>query len=175
MRSLSTDRYDQTTIALHWATVVLIVVLWAIGQTADLIPRGPLRDTVWSTHVTLGFLTGFVLLTRVAWRAHFGRVLPPADSGILYVLAKATHYMLYVILALVVVAGIIDASYRGFNLFGVWKVPQFGSGDAATRRAINEWHELSANLLIAVAALHALAALAHHYLWRDHVLDRMRP
>jgi hypothetical protein len=55
--------------------------------------------------------------------------------------------------------------------FGLWSVPQFGSGDAATRCSINGWHELAANALIVVATVHALAALGHHYGWRDHLLD----
>ncbi len=173
--SSAVARYDPTTIWLHWVTVGLIVALWVIGQTGDWFPRGQLRNGIWSIHVTLGFATILVLLTRIAWRAEFGRVLPPADRGLLYLIAKLTHYALYVLLGLVVLAGIIDASYRGFNVFGVWSVPQFGGGDAETRHSINEWHELAANVLMVVAAVHGLAALGHHYVWRDHLLDRMRP
>ncbi len=92
---LNFAQYDPTTIWLHWTTVGLIAILWLIGQTADLVPRGPIRTGLWSVHVVLGFATAFVLLTRVAWRAHFGRELPPADTGLLYVIAKATHYALY--------------------------------------------------------------------------------
>ncbi len=168
-------RYDRTTIWLHWMTVGLIVVMWAIGQTADLVPRGPARTGLWSVHVLLGLTTGLVLLTRVAWRAHFGRVLPPADTGILYAIARATHYALYILLGAVVLLGIVDALYRGFNLFGVWSLPQFGTGDAATRRSINEWHELAANLTVLGAGLHAAAALLHQYVWRDRLLERMKP
>jgi cytochrome b561 len=83
------ERYDPTTIWLHWAMVVLIVILWVIGMTADWLPRGTLRTGAWSVHVVLGFATGFVLLTRIAWRAQFGRVLPPADTGILHAIAVA--------------------------------------------------------------------------------------
>jgi len=169
------ERYDPPTVWLHWATVGLVVVLWVIGLTADLLPRGPFRTGAWSIHVVLGLLTAFVLVTRIAWRAKFGRVLPPADTGVLYLIAKATHYILYILLAVVIVIGIINASYRGFNLFGIWSVPQFGSGDKAMRHSINEWHEIAANVLVAVAVLHGLAALVHHYVWRDRLLDRMRP
>jgi cytochrome b561 len=169
------QRYDPTTVWLHWVTFAFVVALWVIGQTGDLVPRGPLRTGVWSTHVVLGFLVAFILVTRVAWRARFGRGLPPADSGALNMIARLTHYALYILIGLVVVTGMVDASYRGFNLFGVWSVPQFGSGDAAIRHSINEWHELAANVLMLVAAVHALAALGHHYLWRDRLLDRMRP
>jgi len=172
-KPITLTRYDPTTIWLHWITVGLIVGLWVIGQTGDWFPRGSLRTGIWSMHVTLGFATAFVLLTRIAWRAHFGRVLPPADTGLLYIVAKVTHYTLYVLLGLVVLVGIINASYRGFNVFGVWSVPQFGSGDTTTRHSINEWHELAANALMLVAAVHGLAALGHHYVWRDRLLDRM--
>lgn len=172
---IAAQRYDTTTIWLHWTTVGLVVVLWIIGQIADLLPRGPFRTGIWSIHVLLGFLTAFALLTRIAWRARFGRVLPPADTGVLYVVAKATHYTLYAILGVVVVLGIIDASYRGFNLFGVWSVPQFGTGDRTIRHTINERHELAANILMVVAAVHGLAALAHQYVWHDRLLYRMRP
>ncbi len=79
------------------------------------------------------------------------------------IIAKLTHYTLYLLLGVVVVIGIIDASYRGINVFGVWSVPQFGSGDPATRHNINEWHELAANVLMLVGAVHALTALGHHY------------
>ena len=37
------------------------------------------------------------------------------------------------------------------------------------------WHSLPANLLMALALIHATAALVHHYLWRDAVLRRMLP
>jgi cytochrome b561 len=174
-RNSDAGRYDPTTIWLHWTTVGLIVVLWAIGQTADLLPDGSLRAGVWSIHVALGLVTALVLLTRIAWRTHFGRILPPADTGVLYVVAKVTHYVLYVLLAAVVALGIVDASYRGFNLFGIWSVPKFGTGDAAIRHSINEWHGLAANLMILIAFIHAMAALVHQYVWRDHLINRMAP
>lgn len=167
-------RYDPVTVSLHWITVGLIVALWGLGMTADSFPRGPLRSAAWSTHVVLGFAIAFVLLTRIAWRAQYGRVLPPADSGIMHMIASMTHYTLYVLLAAVTVTGLANASYRGFNVFDMWKMPQFGAGVAATRRSINEWHELAANLLLIVAGIHATAALFHHYVWRDRLLDRMR-
>jgi cytochrome b561 len=73
----------------------------------------------------------------------------------------------------IVVTGIVNASYRGVNVFGLWSVPQFGTGDVATRRSINEWHELTANLTVLVGLLHGAAALVHQYVWRDRLLNRM--
>ncbi|HVI27406.1 cytochrome b [Hansschlegelia sp.] len=166
--------YDRTTIWLHWLTVGLVAVLWGMGQTTDLLPRGPFRAGVWATHVVLGAGLALVLVARLVWRARFGRELPPADAGVLHFAAKATHYVLYGLLAAAVVSGAVNASYRGFNLFDLWSVPQFGTGDVDTRHEINGWHELAANLLALVVVFHAGAALLHHYLWKDHLLDRMR-
>ena len=168
-------RYDATTIWLHWMTVGLIVVLWLIGQTADWVPKGPLRSGVWSLHYLLGIAAGMLLAARIVWRSRFGRVLPPADTGFLFVIAKLTHNFLLLLLAVVVALGVVNALYRGVNLFGLWSLPPIGAGAVITRESVGEWHELSANLIMVTAVFHALAALMHQYVWRDHLLERMAP
>ena len=40
------QRCNSTTIALHWATAALVILLWGIGQVADLVPKGPLRTDI---------------------------------------------------------------------------------------------------------------------------------
>ncbi|MGO4571401.1 cytochrome b [Microvirga sp. 2TAF3] len=165
------DRYDRATIALHWITAGLVAFLWIFGQTADLFPRGPLRTGVWSLHVTLGFALALVLIVRILWRAGPGRGLPPAENGVLHLVAKVTHYLLYVLLATAIGLGIANAFVRGYNLFGLWSLPQIG--DPSLRRPLTGWHGLAANAIMIVALIHAGAALAHHYLWKDGVLRRM--
>jgi cytochrome b561 len=164
-------KYDNTTIALHWSTAVLVVVLWIIGQTADWTPRGAIRTDYWSIHVMLGFALSIILAWRILWRVWGGRRLPPSDSGVLLVLSKSTHYALYVLLVIVVGLGIVNAFVRGYNLFDLLHFPQFG--DTASRRPITHWHGLAANVLLGLALLHALAALTHHYVLQDGVLRRM--
>jgi cytochrome b561 len=31
--------YDRRTVRLHWATAILVTVLWVIGQVIDLFPK----------------------------------------------------------------------------------------------------------------------------------------
>jgi cytochrome b561 len=163
--------YDRTTIYLHWATAGLVVILWIIGQTADWFPDGPFNTDYWSIHVVLGFGLAVVVAWRIVWRAFKGRRLPAADAGALRVLAKATHYGLYLLLLTVIVLGITNAFVRGYNLFDLASLPQIG--DRALRKPITHWHGLAANVLLALAVLHAAAALFHHYFIRDTVLGRM--
>jgi cytochrome b561 len=165
--------YDRTTISLHWITTGLVVVLWIIGQTADWFPDGPLNTDYWSIHVVFGFALAIVIAGRIIWRNSGGRRLPAADTGVLHVVATATHYGLYLLLLAVVALGIINAFVRGYNLFDLVSLPQVG--DRAMRKPITHWHGFAANLLLGLAGLHAAAALFHQYIIRDSVLARMLP
>jgi cytochrome b561 len=169
------QRYDSTTIWLHWLTVALVTILWILGQVTNWLPRGPFRLGVWSTHVVLGLTLAVVLATRIMWRTGFGSALPPADASVLQWLAKGTHYALYLLLLAVVILGMANASYMGFDLYGVLTLPRFGNGDPATERSIDTLHEWAANLLVLIVFFHAAAAFGHQYIWRDRVLQRMRP
>jgi cytochrome b561 len=40
---------------------------------------------------------------------------------------------------------------------------------------LKEWHETLANVGYVVIGLHAMAALMHHYFWKDNTLLRMMP
>jgi cytochrome b561 len=169
-------RYDFATIALHWLTAALVVLLWCIGQGVGFLPhRSPLRATAWSLHILLGVTLAMVLLARIAWRSGPGARLPAAGSGWLGRLATATHYGLYALLVATVVLGVINAWVRGSTVFGLFTFPHAVPGEAALRHTIFELHADLADLTVIVAGLHAAAALAHHYVLRDSVLRRMLP
>ena len=73
--------------------------------------------------------------------------------------------------AAVIGLGIVNAVVRGFSIFGLVSLPQFG--DPEWRRPLTEVHGLAANLLLGLAVFHAAAALVHKYVWRDGLLGRM--
>jgi cytochrome b561 len=166
-------RYDTKTIVLHWATAVIVPVLWIIGETDDFVPRGPLHRAYWSTHFLLGFILAAILLARIFWRSTGGKRLPAATGGVLHIVSQATHYLLYALLITVVALGIVNAFDRGVSIFGLLHLPQLGDPD--WREGLSDLHGLAANALLAVAVFHAVAALAHHYLLRGRVLSRMLP
>ncbi len=171
MANETLSHYDQTTIRLHWATAILVVTLWIIGQTASWLPRGALRLDYWSIHVVLGFVLALLLIGRLVWRSSGGRRLPPSEKGLLHFIAEATHVLLYLLLVIVVGLGVINAFVRGYSLFGWVSLPQIG--ERTLGRPLTGLHGLSSNILLGLALLHALAALGHHYVLRDGVLRRM--
>lgn len=166
--------YDATTIGLHWATAAMVAILWGGAEVADFVPKGVWRTNGWTLHVALGFGLVTVVVWRLIWRFTGRRRLPAANANpTMHLVAEASHYALYALLFATIALGIADASARGFSLFDLSSLPEFG--DAGARSSLAFWHGVAANLLIAVAFLHAAAALAHHYILRDAVLMRMAP
>ena len=177
MQPVSTEarRYDGTTMFFHWATAVLVVTQWIGAQTIDWFPRGPLRVDARSMHITLGLALALLLLARVAWRATEGRRLPLADEGALNLVAKGTHWGLYALLVAMVTVGIFLEWTRGDSIFDLFSVPAYDPGNRALAHRVQDVHALIGWVILALAGLHASAALIHRYVWHDGVLGRMVP
>ena len=168
-------RHEPTTIALHWATAVMVAILWTIGQTVDFPPNGPLRVDYRSLHILLGVALGIVLLLRLAWRLTRRETLPPIGGGLLHVIARVTHCALYVLLILTVGLGIATEWTRGDSIFNLFSIPAYDPGNRSLTRLVHGWHALAANTVLIAAGLHAAAALFHHFILRDATLRRMLP
>ena len=166
-------RYDTRTIALHWITAALVVALWVMGQTIDWFAKGDPRVIARSAHFATGAALVLVLLRRIWWRLGAGSRLPPADAGALGAVTTATHRALYVLLVATVLLGLANAWVRGDTVFNLFVIPAFEPGDTGLRKAVEETHSWSANILLTVAAMHAAAAGFHHYVRKDDVLKRM--
>ncbi|KIF80086.1 cytochrome b [Noviherbaspirillum autotrophicum] len=167
--------YDEKSIRLHWITAALVILLWCIGMTIDWFARGTPRVTMRSLHIVLGVTLGAVILYRIWWRSSGGVRLPPAETGRLQTLASAVHFLLYVSVLAAVLLGLANVWVRGDTIFNLFTVPKFDPTNKPLRETVEELHELAAHSVIVLAAVHAGAALVHHYLWKDQVLRRMLP
>ena len=168
-------RYDLRSIRLHWLTAALVLLLWCMGETIDWFARGTPRVSARSVHITVGVLLALILAFRLWWRATAGRRLPPVGSGPLAALSRWTHAALYLAVVLTVLAGVANVWVRGDSWFALFTVPAFDPGNKALKEGVEEVHELAAHVTLILAALHAAAALLHHYVWKDDVLRRMLP
>ncbi|MGN6424395.1 MAG: cytochrome b [Asticcacaulis sp.] len=171
--TITAIHYDARTRAYHWTSAVLVIVLWVMGRTTGLLPRGPFRVDVWSVHVLLGFGLAAVFALRLVWRFGSKRQGPLPERGLLRKIASIVHSGLYGLLAAVVMLGIVNAFARGFPMFNLVKLPEIGLG--ALKHDVNSWHDLAANILAGIVGLHAVAALYHHLVLRDQTLMAMLP
>jgi cytochrome b561 len=167
--------YDSRSIRLHWVTAALVAVLWCLGQTIDWFPKGDTRIAARSTHIIVGALLALILAYRIWWRLRHGRRLPPAGSAVEATLARLVHFALYAVLVITIALGLANTWVRGDNLFNLYTIPAFDPQNKALRHQVGDLHAWLANTLLCLAALHSAAGLAHHFIRRDDVLQRMLP
>ena len=168
--------YDKVAIGLHWATAVLVVVQMALAQVWDLWDR-PTHRFMAISHMSLGVILTAIIVARIVWRLIPGHQVPPANVGAAAIAAKAVHYLLYLMLAAEAVLGFVLRWSEGkpMNFFGLLIRGPFEKWSRVAHHQVGEIHEWNGWAIIAIAFLHALAALYHHYVLRDRVLLRMLP
>jgi cytochrome b561 len=175
----STSHYGAIALSFHWTTVALVIIAWALGSFDDVLPRGPARAAGLLVHISAGIAIAAMLVVRLAWRV--GDPPPPAEPTRLGAWAdragRLAHISLYALLIAVPVSGIVLQFARGnaLPLFGLYEIASPWVADRSFARSIKEVHEVLANALVILAALHAGAALLHHWVLKDRTLLRMLP
>jgi cytochrome b561 len=175
----SPNHFSVIAIGFHWLTVALVILAWTLGTFGDELPRGPARAAGLLVHMSAGLAILMLLFARGAWR--LGDRPPPVERTYLGrygdLASRVAHYALYVLLAAVGVVGIVLQFARGdaLPIFGLFEIASPWPADRSFARSVKEVHEFLANVLVALAALHAAAALFHHWILRDQTLVRMLP
>ncbi len=174
---LGNDRqaYGLVSILLHWVMAVLIIGLYALGSyMVDLDYDHPWYHKAPDLHRDLGVIVAALLLVRLGWRLSNPH---PEIAGEPWerVTAVWVHRLFYVMIAAITVSGYLITTADGHALpvFDWLEIPATIYGLDEQEDMAGEAHEWLANGLIALAGLHTLAALKHHFVDRDPTLRRM--
>jgi cytochrome b561 len=127
-------------------------------------------------HKGIGMMLFAVLVLRLVWRwsnprpAHL-----PSHKPYERLAAGIAHGLLYLLLFAIMLSGylISTADGRGLEVFDWFTLPATLSGLEQQEDIAGRVHLYLAWSVIVVAALHALAALKHHFIDRDVTLKRM--
>ena len=165
--------YDRKSIWFHWATAVLVALLWLSAQFIDYFPKGPSRWNMLGVHMSMGVALTVIFACRIRWkRVRTGLAGPlPVSSP----LASAGHSLMYVALLLAIVLGFANAWVRGEWVFNFFRLPAFDPGNKPLRALAGQAHELAAYAILALAGVHAVIAFFHQYVLRDRLMERMIP
>jgi hypothetical protein len=113
-----------------------------------------------------------------AWRLTNARLPPfPTQMTKLHrAVVKLSESGLYALLLAQPATGLLTTLFAGrpFDLF-LWRVPPLVPREETLRAAFHLSHELGAWVLAALAVSHAAAALFHHFVLHDDVLECMAP
>jgi len=171
----SITHYNRIAKSLHWLSALLIVGLFSAGYWMvglDYYSEWYITAPYW--HKSVGLILCALTALRLLWK--FFTASPGLLGTALEKKAAATaHYLLYVLLFILFISGylISTADGRGIAIFNWFTVPGFGSFIENQEDWAGLVHEYVAYTLIALAAIHALAALKHHVIDKDNTLKKM--
>ena len=174
----SRTRYGAVAQAFHWLTAMLVLIAFIYGP-------GGSEQQVYSAagnfdrqlHETLGLCVLALVVLRLLWRLVDTRPEPVEVSRWMGLAATAVQVALYLLLFAVPVTAIAGAWLEGHPLTvlgGLEISPRLAESHAAGA-LIAEIHTWLGDAILWLAGLHAVAALAHHFLLRDGVLLSMLP
>lgn len=170
-------QYGTTAKVLHWLVVALLLAQYSIGWLMPDLHRGMKPGAAMTFHVSVGTSILVLIVLRFAWRlAHPvapESSLPPWQR----LSSEVVHWLLYVLVLATTVTGWLFASFRGWSMsfFFLAPMPMLASDNAAAGKAIDGLHQAMEWALLVVIGIHVAAALAHIFVFRDRIMQRMLP
>jgi cytochrome b561 len=175
MKRLS-EKYGVPAMSLHWIVAILLSVAMVL---AWVLPRksAPGYDVLLELHKSVGILVLALVLPRLLWR--LGHPVAPAASltPLEARLSEITHWSLYAVIFVIPLSGYLFASAEGQHLdfFGLFTAGSPLPTDRTISSPMEFVHKTGQNVVYGLVGLHVLAALYHHFVKRDGVLQRMLP
>lgn len=176
---MSDSHYSAWVRRLHWLVFLLVAAALLLIYIHDWTARDTAlhANAKWA-HMQFGIAILLVMLPRLLVRRNAGAAPPivPAAPRWQLLGAKAVHFVLYALLVVTPLLGITNRMWdpAAWNFLGI-PMPHVTHPDKAVAKTIEGIHETFGNVLMYLAAAHALVALVHHYVQRDNTLTRMLP
>jgi len=170
--------FDSVIRLLHWLTVFLMITIFVLAFSIDFSRSNLEAVALTQLHRSLGLAVWVVTLGRLVWRQFARFPNWPADMPQAMRLgAQGSEIALYALLVTQPVLGLLQTNARGdqVNLFFLGQLPALIGENRPLAKQLLEVHETVGFLLLGLIALHASAALYHHFWRRDNTLRAMLP
>ncbi len=172
----SKTRYGWLSILLHWLMAIAFIALFLLGQyMVDLDYYDAWYHRAPEIHKSIGILLVMMMLLRFFWNIFQTRPAPISSDMKTELAARLTHSLFYLLVMMLFISGymISTAEGQGIDVFNWFNVPSLIAEDSDRADWAGEIHEIIASGFIILAAIHALAALYHHFVIKDFTLKRM--
>src|SRR5271168_1873085 len=169
----SPTRYTAVAQTFHWVIAALIVVQFVLANLEGDLPIGAHKLALLARHKSFGMTVLMLAILRLLWRLwNPPPELPAGMSPLERKLARATHMAFYVLLFAMPLTGWMMSSAKNYSVswFGVFTWPNLIGKNESAFELLRSTHHLLGGILLAIAILHVLAALKHHFWNKDDVL-----
>jgi len=169
--------YGTTAKIFHWLIVALLAAQYAIGWLMPDLHRNQQPGAPMTFHVSVGITILVVIVLRLAWRLSHPVAPDSSLSPWQRLSSEIVHWLLYALVLGTTVTGWLFASFRGWTLtyFYLTPLPMLAADNAAAGKAIDGLHQAMELGLLVVIGVHVAAAVAHVFVYRDKVMQRMLP
>lgn len=170
--------YSTTAKFFHWTAAFLVLTVVPMGLLMGRVPDGPFKDNLFHLHKSIGALILAVMTVRIIYRLVRGA--PPPEPTLKpweRVVSETVHWTLYIMLLLTPMVALRAYSAYGqpAPFFGIFEIPPFTAKDEHLSEQLFYIHGWMGWAVGALFCMHIGAALQHHFLKRDGVLQRMLP
>jgi cytochrome b561 len=169
--------FDPAIRILHWLTLFLVVAIFVLAFSIDFASSREEAVALVQLHRSFGVTVWVVTLGRIVWRQFARFPNWPADMPqAMRFAAQWSEYALYGLMLTQPILGLLWTNAYGdrLNLFFLGQLPALIGRDPLARQ-LGEAHAAVGFLLLGMIALHAAAALYHHFWRRDDTLRAMLP
>jgi cytochrome b561 len=170
-------RYTKLAIWLHWLIGLAVIANIGLAMLTEGLPRETHRAAM-DVHKALGITILALTVIRILWRlAHKPPPLPAATPAWQRPLSKIVHFLFYVLLILLPLSGWVwmSAADRPIDFFGLATIPTIVAPNEGRADVMHDRHEVLGLAMLALAAIHIVAALKHQFVDRTGLIGRMNP
>lgn len=162
--------------ALHWGIAAAVLAEFLLALARMTTESTSLRAALLAWHQPLGLLIGALTLARLGARLRL-RLSVWQGSRVLALGSTLIHALSYVLLLSLPVLGLALANARGLapSLPLLGPLPRLLGRDLDLADTLEDAHGTAAWALLALIALHVVAAAWHQWVRRDGLLDAMWP
>src|ERR1700719_1453442 len=168
--------FDPVIRFLHWLTLFLVAAIFILAFSIDFASSREQAVALTQLHRSFGVAVWVVTPGRLVWRQFARSPNWPADMPqAMRFAAQWSEYALYALMLTQPILGLLHTNAHGerANLFFLGQLPALIGRDPPLAKQLLAVHETVGLLLLGLIALHALAALYHHFWRRDDTLEAM--
>jgi cytochrome b561 len=169
--------YGTTAKTLHWLIVALLTIQFPLGWLMPEIHHGMKPGGAMTFHISFGITILALMTFRFIWR--ITHPVAPERSLPLWqqFISEAVHWSLYALVFATTMTGWLLASHRGWSvsLFFAIPLPMLTKEAALLGGAVATWHGMAESALFFLIGSHVAAAMAHTFIFRDRIMQRMLP
>jgi cytochrome b561 len=170
--------FDPVIRFFHWLTLFLVATIFVLAFSIDFASSKEEAVALIQLHRSFGVTVWIVTLGRLVWRQFSRFPNWPADMPqAMRFAAQWSEYALYALMLTQPILGLLHTNAHGdrANLFFLGQLPALIGQDRPLAKQLLKVHETVGLFLLGLIALHASAALYHHFWRRDDTLEAMLP